>query len=92
VTHTPMLRRDGTILHTPGYDAATGCLYLPEPGLNLSWIPDQPTAAQVDAARELILTPIAEFPSVSDDDRATFIGLEFTPLLRRLLKPPYQLG
>ena len=33
VTHTPMMRRDGTILDTPGYDAATGFLYLPDAGL-----------------------------------------------------------
>jgi hypothetical protein len=32
VTHTPMLRPDGTILSTPGYDTATGFLYLPRPG------------------------------------------------------------
>ena len=92
VTHTPMLRPDGTILYTPGYDAATGFLYLPERGLDLQWIPDRPTPEQIVGAVELILTPIAEFPFVSDDDRATWIGLLFTPLLRPLLPGPYQLG
>jgi hypothetical protein len=37
----------------------------------------------------LILTPIEEFPFVSDDNRATWVGLLFTPILRPLLEPPY---
>jgi hypothetical protein len=92
VTHTPMMRPDGTILNTPGYDAPTGFLYLPDLDLKLPPIPNQPTREQVKAAVELILTPVAEFPFVSEDDRATWIGLAFTPALRPLLPGPYQLG
>jgi hypothetical protein len=92
VTHTPTMRPDGTILDVPGYDHATGLLYLPDPGLTVPAIPDHPTAAQVKAAVELILQPIAEFPFVSDDDRATWTGLAFTPALRPLFPPPYQMG
>jgi hypothetical protein len=92
VTHTPMLRPDGTILSTPGYDAATGFLYLPDPDLIVPPIPDRPTQDQIRAAVDLILTPVAEFPFVSDDDRATWIGLLFTPILRPLLPGPYPLG
>jgi hypothetical protein len=92
VTHTPMLRPDGTILDTPGYDAATGLLYLPDAGLEVSRIPDRPTPDEIKAAVELILIPVAEFPFVSDDDRATWIGLLFTPILRPLLPGPYQMG
>jgi hypothetical protein len=43
VTHTPMIRPDGTILHAAGYDAATGFLYLPDRDLEVYRIPDQPT-------------------------------------------------
>jgi hypothetical protein len=92
VTHTPMLRSDGTILDTPGYDAATGFLYLPDAGLEVSRIPDRPAPDEIKAAVELILTPVAEFPFVSDDDRATWIGLLLTPVLRPLLPGPYPLG
>jgi hypothetical protein len=92
VTHTPMLRSDGTILDTPGYDAATGFLYLPDAGLEVSRTPDRPTPDEIKAAVELILIPVAEFPFVSDDDRATWIGLLFTPILRPLLPGPYQMG
>jgi hypothetical protein len=92
VTHTPMLRSDGTILDTPGYDAATGFLYLPDAGLEVSRIPDRPTPDEIKTAVDLILTPVAEFPFVSDDDRATWIGLLLTPVLRPLLPGPYPLG
>jgi hypothetical protein len=92
VTHTPMMRPDGSILDVPGYDAATRFLYLPDPDLTMPPIPNQPAREQVEAAVELILTPVAEFPFVSSDDRATWIGLAFTPALRPLLPGPYQMG
>jgi hypothetical protein len=92
VTHTPMMRPDGTILDAPGYDAATGFLYLPDPDLIVPLIPDLPTLDQIRSAVELILTPVAEFPFVSEDDRATWIGLAFTPALRPVLPGPYQMG
>jgi hypothetical protein len=92
VTHTPTMRPDGSILNVPGYDPATGLLYLPDPDLTIPDISDHPTAAQVAAAAELILEPIAEFPFVSEGDRATWIGLAFTPALRPLLPGPYQMG
>jgi len=92
VTHTPMMRPNGTILDVAGYDVATGFLYLPDPDLIVPPIPDRPTPDQIKAAVELILTPIAEFPFVTDDDRATWIGLAFTPALRPLLPGPYQMG
>jgi hypothetical protein len=92
VTHTPMMRPDGTILDKPGYDTAAGFLYLPDPDLTVPPILDRPTSDQIRAAVELILTPIKEFPFVNDDDRATWIGLLFTPALRPLFPWPYQIG
>ena len=92
VTHTPMMRPDGTILDVPGYDAATGFLYLPDPDLIVPPIPDRPTSDEIKAAVDLILQPVAEFPFVSEDDRATYLGLEFTPALRPVLPGPYQMG
>jgi hypothetical protein len=92
VTHTPTIRPDGSILDEPGYDDETGLLYLPDDSVDMPLIPDSPTAAEIDAAVTLILEPLWEFPFVSEDDRATWIGLAFTPVLRPLLPPPYQMG
>jgi hypothetical protein len=92
ITHTPTIRNDGSILKDPGYDVQTGMLFLPDEGLGTLHIPDNPTPDDIRKARELILTPLEEFPFVSEDDRATYIGLAFTPALRQLFPPPYQMG
>lgn len=89
VTHTPILRADGTVLADPGYDQATGLLYLPTDGLVVPAIPDQPTAQQVADAVELILTPVADFPFISDRHRANWVAAMITPLLRAVAPPPY---
>lgn len=89
-THTPVMRKDGTILDQPGYDQATGMLYLPPAGAQQVSVPEFPTAEQVAAAREMILYPVGQFPFVTDDDLANWVGAALTPLLRPLVPPPYQ--
>lgn len=90
VSHTPVLRPDGTVLEDPGYDDSTGLLYLPERGLAVPRVPDRPTSRQIRDAMEFILRPVAQFPFVTEDHRATWVGLMFTPLMRPILPPPYQ--
>ena len=92
VTHTLTIRSDGTILDQPGYDDASGLLYLPDDSVRWPTIPDNPTPDDLADAWELILEPLAEFPWCSAHDKATWIGLAFTPALRPLLPPPYQMG
>lgn len=92
VTHTPLMRADGTILAEPGYDESTGLLLLPEEGLSVPSIPGSPTGEQIREAVKLILTPVEEFDFVSDHHRANWVGLMVTPVLRPLLPPPYQCG
>lgn len=90
VTHTPILRQDGTVLDTPGYDIGTGLLYLPTSGLKIPAIPDAPTVEQIKEAVDLILKPVADFPFVDiDRHRTNWVGAMLTPLLRTILPPPY---
>jgi hypothetical protein len=90
VTHTPTMRPDGTIHDAPGYDDATGTLYLPTDAQAAVAVPQFPTAEQVAAAREMVLYPISQFPFVSDDDMANWVGAALTPVLRPMLPGPYQ--
>jgi hypothetical protein len=90
ITHTPVMRGDGSIFDRPGYDEATGMLYLPTGGMGTIAVPENPTRAQVEAARDLILFPVSEFPFVTPDDLANWVGCAFTPLLRPMVPPPYQ--
>ena len=91
VTHSPTLRPDGTIITTPGYDQSTGLLYLPV-GEQPAAVPDTPTTDHLRIATSWIAYMLQDFAFVSDDDRATYIGLMLTPLLRALIPPPYKLG
>lgn len=92
VTHTPMLRRDGTVLSEEGYDTASRRLYLPERDMTVERVPDEPSLAEVDDARDLISFMLAEFDFVTDHDRANYLALLFTPLMRVMVPPPYPLG
>lgn len=93
VTHTPLIRRDGSILSLPGYDAATEMLYLPNDGYGAMEVPENPSAADVVTAREYLLKIVADFPFVTDGDKASYLGALMTPALRLLLPPPWpQLG
>lgn len=92
VTHTPMLRADGSVLSAEGYDPASARLYLPEPGMTVAPVPDAPTKAEVQAAHDLISLMIVDFPFNTDHDRANYLALLFTPLLRVMVPPPYPLG
>lgn len=91
IVGTPVLRADGTLMQQPGYDARTG-LYL-APSVALRPVPDEPTPEDVAAARGFLLDSfLADFPWVSDADRANYVGLMVTPVLRRFLSAPTPFG
>ncbi|WP_030455305.1 hypothetical protein [Herbidospora cretacea] len=81
VIGAPVLRRDGTLLQRPGYDEATG-LYLAAK-VALPPVPDQPTAEQVHHARDFLLNRfLRDFPWATAADRANYLALLATPILR----------
>ena len=82
IAGAPVLRPDGTLLQDPGYDEATG-LYLASK-IPLDKVPAEPTARQVEAARAFLLDQfLHDFPWVDDADRANYVGVLATPILRR---------
>jgi hypothetical protein len=80
ISETPILRPDGTVLETPGYDGATGFVYAPSD--SFPHLPEHPT--QMDAKRALAdLREIwADFPYRSEADRIVPIALLLTMLGR----------
>jgi len=90
VTHTPMVRRDGSILDMPGYDAASGYLFLPGLGVNVPAVSETPTQEEVAKAVNLLDEMVAGFPFVTKEDRVNYYGLLITPLLRMLAPPSYK--
>jgi len=85
IVGAPVLRPDGSLLQEPGYDTAT-CLYLASK-VPLEPVPDEPDGKQVTAAREFLLTAfLGDFPWVSEADKANYLGLLVTPILRSYLR------
>lgn len=92
ITEAPVIRSDGTILTKPGYDAITSLFYMPSPSLTLPPIPDRPSTDDLDAAIELILEPVADFPFDSQGSLANAVGTMITPVLRPLIEGPVPLA
>lgn len=86
IVETPVMRPDGSILDTPGYDPATRLYYYPKAGLDIPAIPSCPTQAEVTQAVEYINGFIADFPYVSDADRANTYALLVTSVIRHLVR------
>ncbi|WP_436523175.1 hypothetical protein [Actinoplanes sp. HUAS TT8] len=81
----PVLRRDGTLLQAPGYDPATG-LYLASK-VDLPPVPEAPTGEQVAAARTFLLDRfLRDFPWSGPADRANYLALLATPILRHFTR------
>jgi len=85
IVGAPVLRPDGTLLQQPGYDPAT-CLYLASK-VPLEPVPEEPSGQQVQAARDFLLaTFLGDFPWVGAADKANYLGLLVTPILRSYLR------
>jgi len=86
ITAYPMLRPDGTILSTAGYDSQTGMLYHPT-GPAPS-IPNSPTKADALAAVELLFDVVAEFPFAKPEHQAAWLAGLLTPAARHAFYGP----
>lgn len=80
VITAPTLRPDGSVLCSPGYDAATRLLFeaeqLPQA------IPSFPNREQAVAALEYLWRPFADFPFVGPLDRAVHLAALLTAAVR----------
>lgn len=84
VVGAPFVRADGTVCQEEGYDTTTGMWLALPPGLRR--VPENPSSEDVAEARRLILdTVLRDFPWVSPADRANYVALLFTPMLRELV-------
>jgi hypothetical protein len=85
VVESPVLRSDGTILQSPGYDPSTG-LYL-QSDLVLS-IRERPTKDDALRARNELLEVACDFPLKSDEYRAAWLSSLLTMLARHAFDGP----
>jgi hypothetical protein len=81
----PVLRPGGEIVSTPGYDPALRLYYAPRGKLVLDEIPEKPTEEDCREAAAQIGRVFEDFPFVSPADRANYVGLLLTPMVRHLV-------
>jgi hypothetical protein len=79
--NAPTLRPDGSVLDTPGYDAATGFLYDPL-GLEFPPVPGAPGKSEARASLDILAELIASFPFVGGADRSVALSAILTALVR----------
>jgi hypothetical protein len=81
VIQAPTLREDGTVLDRPGYDGASGLLYVSD-GTRFPPIPEHPTLEQARAALDVLREMVAQFPFEHEHDRAAALAAAITPVVR----------
>ncbi len=90
VISTPCLRRDGTILTAPGYDAGTGLYYRPAGPTNP--VRDKPSLGDALAARDELLEVVKDFPFAGPEYQSAWLSLVLTPFARHALRDSAPLG
>lgn len=82
ISHSPILRSDGTIHQEPGYDPETGVLFLPQPGVTFHPIHAEVTLEDAQIARDELLEVVCDFPIASQAHRAVWLAAVLTPFAR----------
>ncbi len=76
----PVLRGDGTVLQTLGYDPASG-LYL-APAMTFEPVPERPTEKQKEEALLRLMAAVRDFPFASPAHFSAWLAALLTPLAR----------
>ncbi len=86
IVNVPVLRRDGTIVTVPGYDAATGLFYDPQ-GTTFHLL-ENPTRTDAVAAALRLLDLISDFPHPTAAHRSAWLAGMLTPAARSAFRGP----
>lgn len=91
VCSTPVFGPKGKLVQKRGYDADTRLYY--NPVLEIPEVGERPSDEEVSAARAFLLDKVlADFPWVSQTDRANYIGLLLSPLVHPYVRQALPLG
>jgi len=88
IATSPILHLDGTIHGVEGYDPVTLMYFMPEPGFVLATVPADPTAADIAAAKEMILEMFLDFPFIDEASRWNAVGAFLTGVFRPVISGP----
>lgn len=85
IVGAPVVRPDGTICVTPGYDEQSRTIYAPPPSFVLPAVPPSPTAEQIALAKNVLLEVTVDFQFETRADETNFFAFLLTPLIRQLV-------
>jgi hypothetical protein len=89
IVTAPVFGRGGALLTSPGYHPDARLYYHAMPGFDLPPIAVQPTAAEITAARQLILDDLfGDFPFTGHAERAHAVALLLLGFLRAMIDGP----
>jgi len=88
IVEHPVMRRDGSIIDTPGYDAATGLLYLPSGLEGVEHVAENPMLDEAKAAAELLFQVVEDFPFETPAHKAGWLAALLTPFARAAYDGP----
>ena len=83
ISRTPVIRADGSVIETPGYDVATGIIYAPD--TSFPPIPVNPTRADAAQALVRLRHPFRKFPFVTQTDHDAVVAEILALLIRHLV-------
>ena len=88
ITNVPVLRKDGTIFNTPGFDTvdSTGFYYHPAKDLKVPKIPDKLTQNDaIEAAKFIVDEILVDFPFVDEASRTNMVAAFLGPVVRPMI-------
>ena len=88
IVECPVLRPDGSILATRGYDEATGLWYEPSKEFKLSKIPEEPSSEDLRKALKRLRKLLRQFALPSKQSQANALALMLTPIVRPVISGP----
>lgn len=88
VSDSPVLRADGSVFQTPGYDRRSGVLFQPTRGATFPPISPEVNIDDADAALEQLREVTCDFPFESPEHLAAWVAALLTPLARFAFSGP----
>src|SRR5262245_11863466 len=88
IVEAPVFGKDGELIITPGYHPPAQVYYAPRGNFTVGPIPKQPSAQEIEAARNVILDILVDFPFVTVQERANAIPIMLLPFVRDLIDGP----
>jgi hypothetical protein len=84
IAEIPILRDDGSVCATPGYDPATG-IFFADSGISFLQLADPPDRDEAIQALAYLEEPLKDFPFVEPHHKSAVLAMILTAIIRRQL-------